>query len=214
MSLQNYYINFWPCFIDNLVLRIIQSKKISTPATRYGIENEKVALEKYTIYQRTNGHPDIIVSPSGFHTSSEYPYLGSSPDGAVYDPSDMQQPFGFLEIKYPYSSRAQTPAEACNTPGFCCNFDASSGILFLKENHQYYAQVQRKMAIGEHPWCDFVIYTNKGISVQRVACNVDFWNKTLLPKLTCFYDNCIAPEIVSPLHPLGLPMRDFLSKIQ
>ena len=122
----------------------------------------------------------------------------------------MQQPFGFLEIKCPYSSRAQTPAEACNTPGFCCNFDASSGILLLKETHQYYAQEQGQVAISERPWCDFVIYINKGISV---AFNVDFWNKKLLPKLTSFYDNCIAPEIVSPLHPLGLPMRD-LSKIQ
>ena len=46
---------------DNLVLRIIQPKKFSTPATRYGIENEQVALENYTTYQRTNGHPDIIV---------------------------------------------------------------------------------------------------------------------------------------------------------
>lgn len=32
---------------DNLVLRIIQPKKFSTPATRYGIENERAALEKY-----------------------------------------------------------------------------------------------------------------------------------------------------------------------
>lgn len=111
----------------------------------------------------------------------------------------------------PYSSRALTPAEACNTPGFCCNFDASSGNLFLKESHQYYSQVQGQMGIGERPWCDFVIYTNKGISVQHVVINEMFWNNKLLTKLTFFYDNCVGPEIVSPLHPLGLPMRD-LSK--
>jgi hypothetical protein len=50
---------------DNLVLRIIEPKTFSTPATRYGIENEQVALEKYTTYQRNNGHPHITVSPSG-----------------------------------------------------------------------------------------------------------------------------------------------------
>ena len=39
---------------DNLVLRIIQPKKCSTPATRYGIENEQVALENYTTYIPTH----------------------------------------------------------------------------------------------------------------------------------------------------------------
>ena len=193
---------------DSLVLRILQPKKFSTPATRYGIENEQAALERYITFQRTNGHPDITVSPSGFHINSECPYLGASPDGSVYDPSNTQQPFGFLEIKCPYSSKALTPAEACSVPGFCCNFDASSG---KKENHLYYSQVQGQMAIGERPWCDFVIYTNKGLSVQRIAYNEEFWKTKLLPKLTSFYDNCIGPEIVSPFHPLGLPMRD-LSK--
>ena len=197
---------------DNLVLRIIQPKQFSTPATRYGVENEQVALEKYVTYQRNSGHPDIAVSPAGFYISPEYPYLGASPDGAVYDPSNMQQPFGFLEIKCPYSSRALTPVEACSTPGFCCNFNASSGNLFLKENHQYYSQVQGQMAIGERPWCAFVIYTNKGISVQRVAFNQEFWNNKPLLKLTFFYDNCIGPEIFSPLHPLGLPTRDLSSE--
>ena len=31
---------------------------------------------------------------------------------------------------------------------------------------------------------------------------------TLLPKLSEFYDNCLAPEIVSPVHALGLPIRN------
>ena len=31
----------------------------------------------------------------------------------------------------------------------------------------------------------------------------------LLPK---FYDNCVVPEIVSPVHALGIPVRD-LSKV-
>ena len=68
------------------------------------------------------------------------------------------------------------------------------------------------MAIGERPWCDFVIYTTKGVSVQRVLFNKKFWLDDLLPKLVSFYDNCVIPEIVSPIHSLGLPVRD-LSKI-
>ena len=39
----------------------------------------------------------------------------------------------------------------------------------------------------------------------------DYWEDTLLPKLVSLYDNCVAPETVSPIHTLGLPLRD-LSK--
>jgi hypothetical protein len=196
---------------DNLVLRIIQPRSFSTPATKYGIENEQVALKKYIACQKAEGHPDIVVSPSGFHICAEHPFLGASPDGSVYDPSNIQQPFGFLEIKCPYSCRLQTPAEACGMSGFCCSLDSSSAKLLLKEGHPYYSQIQGQMAIGERPWCNFVIYTTKGISIQRIGYNEDFWKSKLLPKLTAFYVNCVGPEIVSPLHPLGLPIRD-LSK--
>ena len=61
-------------------------------------------------------------------------------------------------------------------------------------------------------WCDFVIFTRKGIHIQRIKFDHVYWTEKLLPKLEVFYDNCFAPELVSPLHALGLPMRD-LSKI-
>ena len=70
----------------------------------------------------------------------------------------------------------------------------------LKREHPYFAQVQGQMAVGERPWCDFVIYTSQGLSVHRVLFDSDYWENTLLPKLVSFYDNCIAPEIVSPMH--------------
>ena len=68
------------------------------------------------------------------------------------------------------------------------------------------------MAIGQRPWCDFIIYTTKGISVQRIEYNEKFWEEDLLPKLLNFYDNCVAPEIVSPVHSLGIPMRNLSKK--
>ena len=118
--------------------------------------------------------------------------------------------FGFLEVKCPYPVRDLTPVEACSTQNFYCNLD-SNGNLKLKENHQYYMQIQGQMAIGERMWCDFVVYTQKGCSIQRIYFNETFWSH-LLSKLTTFYDNCVVPEIVSPLHSVGLPLRD-LSKL-
>ena len=83
--------------------------------------------------------------------------------------------------------------------------------LFLRTNHIYYAQVKEQMAVGNRPWCDFVIYTTKGINVQQIQFDKVYWEKTLLPKLTEFYDNCLRIEIVSPVHVLGLPIPN-LSK--
>jgi hypothetical protein len=195
---------------DSLVMRIIQPIFFSKPATTYGVEKEECAAKEYMTYQNNNGHPEIVMTASGVIINPLWSFLGASPDGAIYDPLHLQEPFGFLEIKCPYSARNLTPAEACAKSGFCCRL-TSTGQLELKETHQYYAQVQGQMALGERPWCDFVLFTLKGISVQRICFNETYWTTKLLPKLTSFYDNCVAPELVSPVHSLGLPIRD-LSK--
>jgi len=136
-----------------------------------------------------------------FHISQSHPYLGASPDGAVYDPSNLEQPF----------ARNMSAVEACSLPGFFCTTvrkaDGKDSVV-LRTSHSYYAQVQGQMAIGERPWCDFVVYTTVGINVQRIHFDVEFWHNSLLPKLIEFYDNCIGPEIVSPIRNLGLPIRN------
>ena len=65
------------------------------------------------------------------------------------------------------------------------------------------AKFKGQMWIGKRSWCDYVLYTKRGIHVQRICFDEVFWNQELLPKLTSFYDNCVSPEIVSPLHALG-----------
>lgn len=192
------------------MLQIIQPKTFSTSATAYGIEKEECAIKEYISYQHSHGHKDLIVTPSGVIINPTYSFLGASPDGAIYDPLNPQQPFGYLEVKCPYSARNLTPIEACGRSGFCCRLK-STGQLELKESHCYFPQIQGQMALGDRPWSDFVVFTLKGISIQRIPSNPSYWTDKLL-KLVSFYDNCVAPELVSPVHPLGLPVRD-LSKI-
>ena len=122
-------------------------------------------------------------------------------------PMNSNHAFRFLEVKCPYSYKDRTPKEACEDSKFCCKFDPSTAQLRLKESHNYFSQVQGQMG---RPWCDFVVYTKQGISVQRIKFDKQFWDE-LVPKLESFYNNCVVPEIVSPLHPLGLPLRN-LSK--
>ena len=107
--------------------------------------------------------------------------------------------------------RQMSPVEACSAPVFFCTLDRLTCQPKLKENHAYFARVQGQMGLGERLWCDFVVYTEKGISIQRIPFDETYWKNKLLPKLTSFYDHCVVPEIVSPVHHIGLPLRD-LSK--
>lgn len=183
-------------------------KNFTTAATKYGSENEEVAVLSYTAYQHCNGHSELVVSASGFHIHPTYSFLGASPDGSVHDPSDLQQPFGFLEVKCPYSVKGLSPSEACATKGFCCELDETTGQPKLNERDPYFAQVQGQMALVKCPQCNFVVYTMKGPCVHRIPFDKNFWTDKLLPKLVSFYNNCVVPEIVSPVHHIGLPIRN------
>ena len=81
-------------------------------------------------------------------------------------------------------------------------------IPTLKLTHPYYARIQGQMAVGGRNWCDFVIYTTQGISVERIYFDCSYWQTKLLPKLEELWHKCVAPEIVQPVHHLGLPLRD------
>lgn len=199
---------------DRLVLSILEPRSFSTPATQWGIQKESLAIQEYQKFQHKHGLDALTVGPCGFLISESHPYLGATPDGTVYDPSNIGQPFGFLEVKCPFSQRDSTPVQACASSNFCCDLvshaDGSQRLRLRKEN-RYYAQVQGQMAVGGRPWCDFVVFTNKGISVERVSFDEQYWDNTILPALENFYDHCLGPEIVSPLHAIGIRVRN-LSK--
>ena len=149
---------------DAMVMSILQPRSFSSAATDWGIQNEPLAIQAYLSYQHERGKENITFGPCGFFVSGTHPFLGASPDGAIYDPSNPSQPFGFLEIKCPYSHRNQTPIEACSDHQFCCYLKstglshAENQALQLRQSHKYYAQVQGQMAIGGRMWCDFVIF--------------------------------------------------------
>lgn len=54
--------------------------RFRTPATCWGCQHEKVALEKYTSQSQ---HKNLQVSRCGLFISIEYPFIGASPDGVV-----------------------------------------------------------------------------------------------------------------------------------
>ena len=72
-----------------------------------------------------------------------------------------------------------------------------NGELKLKTNHHYYYQIQGQMAVCKRPWCDFVVWTMKDISIQRIEYDYIFWETSMLPHINSFYVNGIIPELFS-----------------
>lgn len=70
------------------------------------------------------------------------------------------------------------------------------GLLHLPHDHSYYAQVQGEMAVMNVEWCDFVIYSNGEVLVDRIVADYDYWTE-LNDKLDDFYMQYVVPEILS-----------------
>ena len=109
--------------------------------------------------------------------------VGSSPDGRVVD-FGCQNNFGLSEVKCPETKFHVTPLDACQDLNFFC--EAVNGQCKLKRTHSYFAQVQGHMGVTGASWCDFIVYTKKGISVERIPFDAIYW-ADLKQKLHMFY---------------------------
>ena len=71
----------------------------------------------------------------------------------------------------------------------------------LKQNHEYYFQVQGQMAITGIHTCDFVIWTPSDFLVLSVLYDEIFWKTQCYAALKHFYLYVMLPEIVYPKYP-------------
>jgi len=79
-----------------------------------------------------------------------------------------------------------TRLDACQDPDFFC--EDVNGYCKLKQNHAYYIQVQGQMGVSGASWCNFIVYTKKGISAERIPFDSAYW-ETLKLKLCTYYFN-------------------------
>ena len=69
-------------------------------------------------------------------------------------------------------------------------------ILHLKGNHIYYYQVQVTMVITNATECDFIVWTQKSMVVEKILFDEALWLNEMLPKLQGFYYKYMLPLIV------------------
>ncbi len=167
------------------------SKKNMPKALKHGKDYEKVALRKYMRCMRNIGHK-VTVEYSGLVVDQKIPYIGCSPDGKVCDPVSHPH-FGIVEIKCPHTYRSITPGDAATLDDtFCLELVP---VLRLRRDHAYHYQIQGQMAITGARWCDFVVYTFKGLYIERVAFDKALCD-SMLGGLQKFFFHKYLPEVL------------------
>ena len=157
------------------------------PAIRWGISNEERARQDYI--SAMSSHTNFECIPVGLVINPLFPYLGASPDGLIK--CECCHGSGLIEIKCPCSIRDAHPNTLRCKPQSCL------GEVGMAMSHAYYTQVQGQLLITGKEYCDFVVWTPKGIIIDRVYQDSNFTEK-LLRKLTSFYVEFMIPAIVGP----------------
>ena len=179
---------------DNLVKQLFGYTSFDNKYVKWGRDHEPAARKMYENAKK-KVNPSISVTQCGLIINTSHPHLGASPDGMVFDPSEVNSD-GLLEIKCPAGDawRNSTPTDCAKDPKFFCKLN-ENGDITLKHSHPYYMQVQGQMAITGRTWCDFVVWTLKQPhSVERVYFDPELW-KSMVTKLDKFYKKAMIPEM-------------------
>ena len=173
----------------SLVNNLLHPKTFTSKQTEHGKTYEPVALKEYGKYMFATRNP-VTVLKSGLVVSMACPILAASPDGKVIDHS-CSKPFGLVEVKCPFSKFHVSPLDACADESFFA--ENVNGQPRLKRRHQYYFQIQVQLAVTGASWCDFVIYTSKGMSVERITFDPQFWDTLNECLKNCYLNHFIEP---------------------
>ena len=123
----------------SLVKRVCYpDSQLKTLATQWGLSKEAKAREIFLEFA-SNFHENPRVTESGLIISTDYPFIGASPDGIFTCDCCGTACLG---IKCPYTSRN---AEITEESVQCLT--KVNGELTLKQNHPYYYQIQTQLGV-------------------------------------------------------------------
>lgn len=137
----------------------------------------------------------VKVFKSGLVISLDAPYLGASPDGKFID-HRCCDPFGLSEVKCPETKYLVTPLDACSDSSFF--MEEVDGKPKLKRTHKYYVQVQGLMGVTRAKWCDFAVYTSKGMRIERIPFDHRFWNSLKVSLKLYYFKHFLATAAREP----------------
>ena len=160
-----------------------------TAAIQWGCDHEAEAISSYTLKTLNS------VRECGIFLSTSIPYLATTPDGIV-PLSGMD--FGLVEVKCPFKHRKNKIVDACSDASFCLQVTDINNTVILKRTHDYYYQVTGQLALTGAQFCDFVVWTEVDIFIERIHFDSKLWNE-MKSKLAHFYHTCLGLEILERL---------------
>ena len=154
---------------------------------RWGCTHEQTAVEVYTMKAKEN-HQSFVVLESGLFLDQSRPYVGASPDGLI---SCTCCGKGTLEVKCPFCFKEGLPEE--DQENFCMS--RNDGKWRLKRSHAYYYQIQMQLAVCKLSYCDFVVWTENDIVVERIMFDDAFYEE-VMEDIRHFFIYGMLPEII------------------
>ena len=171
----------------------------TSKATKWGCSHENEAREIYTRTSKSQ-HSDFSVTDCGLFLSTQWPFVGASPDGIINCSCHGR---GVLEIKCPFCHREASLQTATEDKKFCLK--QSDGEIYLDRSHAYYYQVQTQLFACNVDYADFCVctfekdlqstYSDNGIHIERIERNLNFWTNCI-DKAHHFFRTSLLPELM------------------
>ncbi|CAL9699739.1 unnamed protein product [Knipowitschia caucasica] len=152
-------------------------------ACDWGIVHEQKAEEEYM--KRTGvtfQESGVFLSDSGL--------LGGSPDGLVSDDC-------IIEVKCPYAARKKTIIQAAEAKDFYLKLDEVTGLLKMKQTHNYWHQIQGNLYLTGAGTCHLVVWTPLDLVILFIQKDPAWANNITV--LETFYKNFFLPHILSDI---------------
>lgn len=142
--------------------------------------------------------------------------MAGSPDGLVTD--DSGQMIGVIEIKCPFTGKGKKVKDLQAEKAATFFMQKNGDKLSLKQSHNYYAQIQGILNLTAQKWCDFVVWTDVDMYVERILTNEDYM-KEFIPTAREFYFRYILPELTfqtqeNNLVPISLTHEEYINEFR
>jgi hypothetical protein len=184
--------NFVKNWLDSCFADLVNS----VAAIRWGVVHEEQAFKDYNIIHLSKKFPCMRLEKSGIWLNDEQT-LGASPDGIILDKEGKL--VGVLEIKCPYSCRDIVDFKELKRSQFWPRYLKKGRSLHsstLKQDSDYYYQVQGQIFLTNAKWCDFVVWTPNFMKVERIWPDKE-WQKTVVPAIREFFMEYMYPLLLS-----------------
>ena len=174
----------------SLIKKICYQSKFRSIATDWGCDHEKVAREAYIKIVSKN-HTNVVVRDSGLVVHPNWPHMGASPDSIVECSCCGVK---CLEIKCPYSFRDKSIEFLIEGNSYL--YWGHNLEYLLKEDHEYYYQIQTQLLVTELQSCHFFVWTKTDYALIVVEANKKLQDE-IVSKSSFFFENVLLKELLA-----------------